>query len=148
MEIWKDIRGYEGYYEVSNQARIRNSVTKEFVKTFLNKRLNRYEVHLYKNGKRKAHKRYRLVAHAFCDGFDPELRNTVNHKDGDTTNDVAENLEWASQLEQGHHAATILKKGFHTGYSKYGKFKKIIQHITPLKKKFNFFLDGIIFEKK
>lgn len=125
-EVWKDLLGYEGYYEVSNLARIRNFVTKEFVKCHLNKKLNRYEVHLYKDGVRKTHKRCRLVAHAFCDGFDPDLRNTVNHKDGDTTNDVAENLEWASQLEQGHHAATTLKKGFHAGYSKYGKFKKII----------------------
>lgn len=127
-EVWKDILGYEGYYEVSNKGRIRNFVTKEFVKSHLNKRLNRYEVHLCKGGKstRKSHKRYRLVAHAFCEGFDPELRNTVNHKDGDTTNDVAENLEWASQLEQGHHAATVLKKGFHASYSKYGRFKKIV----------------------
>lgn len=125
-EVWKDIMGYEGYYEVSNKGRIRNFVTKEFVKAYLNKRLNRYEVHLHKNGKRKCHKRYRLVAHAFCEGFDPDLRSTVNHKDGDTTNDVAENLEWASQLDQGYHAATVLKKGFHAGYSKYGKFKKII----------------------
>lgn len=125
-EVWKEIKGYEGVYEVSNKARIRNTATQTLVKVFLNKRLSRFEVHLHKNGKRKVHKRYRLVAYAFVNNPYPKTKTEVNHIDGDSTNDLPENLEWVTPKENGHHAANVLKKGFHAGYSKYGKFKRIV----------------------
>lgn len=125
-EVWKEIKGYEGVYEVSNKARIRNTVTQTLVKAQLNKRLNRFEVSLQRNGKRKVHKRYRLVAYAFVSNPHPKTKTEVNHIDGDSTNDLPENLEWVTPKENGHHAATVLKKGFHAGYSKYGRFKKIV----------------------
>lgn len=32
MEIWKDIKGYEGYYQVSSEGNVRNTVTKQILK--------------------------------------------------------------------------------------------------------------------
>ena len=105
-EVWKPILGYDGYY-VSNCGRV-----KHFAKSY-----NSYHLlDIYYNPTtdrpyvRIANKNfllYRLVAHAFVDGYTDE-RNTVNHIDGDTHNNKADNLEWVSQLENNRHARKCL----------------------------------------
>lgn len=69
-----------------------------------NKRINVYEVHLRKNGKRKCFKIHRLVANAFIENDDPENKTTVNHIDGNRANNCVENLEWMTYSDNEKHS--------------------------------------------
>ncbi|CAL9958687.1 HNH endonuclease [Vibrio phage F99] len=121
-EVWKDILGYEGIYQVSNFARIKSN-TKILTPEY-NKQQGRYHIQLCKKGVRKSYKRYRLVALTFLDN--PENLKTVNHKDGNCCNDHLGNLEWSSQEYQNWHKLEILKRDKSIAYKKNGKFKKVI----------------------
>lgn len=126
-EIWKPILGYEKY-EVSNLGRVR-AWTARYKKPYLLKpnyipRLNRDYVHLYKDGKRTALSLARLVAHTFVPGYS-ETANTVNHKDRDTRNNKADNLEWLSQSDNNKHAFKTGKDAV-IAHSRNGDFRKII----------------------
>lgn len=89
-EIWKDIEGYEGLYQVSNMGRVRN-----FRGHVLYQRKQVYlTVELVRNCRRKKFSVHRLVARAFVKGYAPMLQ--VNHKDENKQNNRAENLEWVT----------------------------------------------------
>lgn len=94
-EIWKDIEDYEGLYQVSNFGRVRSF---HYGKTkILNPKPSKqgYKmVSLCKNGISSPISIHRLVALAFVPGYAPTL--VVNHKDEDTTNNAADNLEWVT----------------------------------------------------
>ena len=102
MEEWRDIKGYEGYYQISNFGRVKslsrdvgsNRCKKETImKTSLDK--DGYEhLVLRKNGKQRHFRVNRLVAEAFLEN--PNNYPQVNHKDEDKTNNNANNLEWCS----------------------------------------------------
>lgn len=94
-EIWKDIEGYEGLYQVSNFGRVRSFHCGKI--RILNPKApaSGYKmVALRKNGEDKHISIHRLVALAFVPGYAPTL--VVNHKDEDTTNNAADNLEWVT----------------------------------------------------
>jgi predicted transcriptional regulator YheO len=76
------------------------------------------------SGKTKNLNIARLVAHNFVYGHSKE-KNTVDHKDGDKSNNKASNLEWVTQSTNNQRAYDNGKKS-HAGYSKRGKFQKII----------------------
>lgn len=110
MEIFKDIPGYEGLYQVSNLGNIRrilfinNQVQKKkitIIKKQTNKR-NRIQASLYKNGKRKNLLVHRLVAMAFLDN--PNNYPEVNHIDGNSLNNNVNNLEWCTKKYNMQHA--------------------------------------------
>lgn len=99
-EIWKDIGGYEGLYQVSNLGRVNRVATGRVLKGgkdgggYLN-------VDLCKNGKRKTHTIHRLLAQAFIPN--PENKSDVNHIDEDKTNNNVNNLEWSTRKENLNH---------------------------------------------
>lgn len=111
MEFWKDIPGYEGYYQVSNYGRVKSLPRKIYNKgnksfCFNKGRILKYSsdvgdykyVILFKaNDKRRTLKIHRLVAHAFCGGYEEGLE--VNHKDGDRHNNKSDNLEWVTRSQ-------------------------------------------------
>lgn len=95
-EIWKPISGYEGKYMISNFGRVKSlnyrRTGKEKIMTPGKLRKNYLGVSLTINGKSKTFKVHRLVAEAFI----PNTKNLplVNHKDENTMNNCADNLEW------------------------------------------------------
>ena len=93
-EIWKDIKGYEGLYQVSNLGRVKSERKNRLLKPRLQK--NGYlRVNLYdKNSKRSTKSVHRLVAKAFISN--PNNLEFVNHKDENKTNNVVSNLEWCT----------------------------------------------------
>ena len=93
-EIWKDIKRYEGIYEISNYGRILNTKTGKIKKHRKSK--NGYHlISLSDNGIVKAFYVHRLVAESFLDN--PDNLPCVNHKDFDKTNNYADNLEYCTQ---------------------------------------------------
>ena len=108
MEIWKDIQGYEGLYQVSNTGRVRNK--KRELKLIVRKRDGYVDVQLSKNNKFSTVKVHRLVANAFIPN--PNGYNEINHKDENPANNRAENLEWCNRrynLSYGTRAERISK---------------------------------------
>lgn len=110
--MWKDIDGYEGYYQISDSGMVRTLdryvrridgyVQKRKARNtrmFINK--DGYcKVKLNKDGKSKEFFVHRLVAQAFIENPDNKLE--VNHIDFDRTNNRASNLEWVSHSENIH----------------------------------------------
>lgn len=107
MEIWKDIKGYEKKYKISNLGNIRSYCTgKEIIrKQVFNKKLGYYAVCLGSNNKQYVH---RLLAQAFIPN--QENKKQVNHKDGNRANNDLSNLEWVTCSENHIHAYKELKR--------------------------------------
>lgn len=105
-EIWRDIKGYEGLYQVSNLGRVKS--LERYVKgiyglrkvqqkiiSITRIRTNGYmQVHLTKNGIAKTYQVHRLVAEAFIPN--PHNLPIVNHKDENKINNCVWNLEWCT----------------------------------------------------
>ena len=113
-EIWKDIPGYEGLYQVSNSGKVKsishqaknnsNGGVRMTVGCILSlyKMPNGYlQVHLSKNEKRKKLYVHRLVATVFL--HNESNFSDVNHIDGDKNNNSVENLEWCSHRSNQIH---------------------------------------------
>lgn len=92
-EIFKDVKGYEGLYEVSNYGNVRSLYTNKILKPATKKRGYQY-VNLYKNKKGKMYQVHRLVAESFI----PNTNNLpiINHKDENSQNNNVDNLEWCT----------------------------------------------------
>lgn len=95
-EEWKDIKGYENEYQVSNLGRVKSLKSNIIMKQNLNKKYNRYSIMLWKNGKSKRFWVARLVAKAFVFNPNPDIFTQVNHKDENKTNNNSDNLEWCT----------------------------------------------------
>ena len=101
-EVWKDIAGYEGFYQVSNMGRVKRvEHTDKMGHTYKERILkqpktpNGYlHVHLSKNEKTTWQLTHRLVAQAFCEK--PDGCDIVNHLDNNHANNSADNLEWTT----------------------------------------------------
>lgn len=119
MEEWKNIKNYEGLYQVSNKGRIKalprtwkctNGGTRsheEIILSQANGTKGYKLVHLSKNGISKTYKVHRLVAEAFI----PNTNNLpqINHKDECKENNSVENLEWCTNEYNNRYGNRILK---------------------------------------
>ncbi len=116
-EIWKDINGYEGYYQVSNFGRVR-SVEREinpvnqnphtrqgYILTSSPKTTLYCRISLSRDNKVKKVLIHRLVASAFIPN--PENKTQVNHIDLNPSNNHISNLEWVTDLENKKHSMDI-----------------------------------------
>ena len=112
MEIWKDIKGYDGMYQVSSYARVRSFRTGEPRIMAQSAGTWGYFVANINKTPKLIH---RLVAEAFIPN--PEGKTEVNHKNGDKFDNLPENLEWASPRENISHAID-------TGLNAYTKAKR------------------------
>lgn len=121
MEVWKDIKGYEGLYQVSNKGRIKGmdrtvSCHSKFKKSWKGKIKVPYKnkngyllVRLHKKGGARAYSVHRLVAMAFIPN--PKNYPQTNHISGVKTDNCVKNLEWCTMSYNHKHAYSIgLKK--------------------------------------
>ena len=113
MEQWKDIKGYEGLYQVSNYGRVKSLpkkritgtgfyIQKERIMSLQIKTKRYYGVVLTKDGTHKNFLVHRLVADAFIEN--PNNYEEVNHIDCNKLNNKVENLEWCTAEANLEHA--------------------------------------------
>ena len=114
-EIWKDIKDYEGLYQVSNFGEVKNLNTNRILKRSKHNH-GHLVVQLYKNHVGSTKNIQYLVAQAFIPN--PENKPNVNHIDEDKTNNNVNNIEWVIPAESNGHKkqrisiiATNLKTG-------------------------------------
>lgn len=120
VEIWKDIDGFEGFYQVSNLGRVKSlaRVVNDYRGTGKHnkerilkpKRKNVANSYLTvcfsKYGTITTHQIHTLVARAFLGN--PDAGQEVNHKNGVKGDNRVENLEWVSRRENIMHASRVL----------------------------------------
>ena len=119
IEIWKDIEGYEGLYQVSNRGRVKSlsrkvtnamfSINEHFVKVVDNGHGYK-SVSLWKDNKGKHFYVHRLVALAFVPNSNGY--KYINHKDEDKSNNDVSNLEWCTakyNCNYGNHTKKLKK---------------------------------------
>jgi hypothetical protein len=124
IEKWRDIKGFEGWYQVSNLGRVRSvdrsieqwSMYGHTIKRNIKGKIisatdngNGYLiVGLKKNQMGKNKYVHRLVAEAFIEK--PNGCDVVNHIDYDKKNNASSNLEWVTQLENIRYSAPNMRK--------------------------------------
>lgn len=125
MEVWKDIKVYEGLYQVSNYGRVKRIESivnysnglkckhKERIlkvdKSKINKRGQYYlRVTLSKNNKQKRYQVHQLVAKHFIENT--KNKKCINHIDGNPENNIVQNLEWCTYSENEIHSYNTLNK--------------------------------------
>lgn len=102
-EIWKDVKGYEGLYEISNLGRCYSFISSKILSKCRNSN-GYYDYHLYKDGKRKRFSAHRLVAIAFIPN--PENKPEIDHIDTIRDNNYYKNLRWATPTENKNNPLT------------------------------------------
>lgn len=149
MEIWKDVKGYEGVYQVSNLGNVK-SLDREVNSRYGGKRKvegvllkflpdkdNYSRVNLKKNQKGKTILVHRLVAAAFIDN--KENKPQVNHINGIKNDNNVENIEWVTLSENRRHAYDtglqngINRRGEKNNFSKMTK-KQVLEIRSTYKK--------------
>lgn len=119
IEIWKDIFGYEGIYQVSSLGKVKSLSRKRLV----NKKTNSYHlmperimvikvdkngynhITLCKNGLLKTYWLHRIVLKTFV--CNPQNLPQINHKNGNKSDNRVENLEWCTSKHNYHEAVKL-----------------------------------------
>jgi len=141
MEVWKDIKGSEGRYQISNKGRVKslerkvNNHTGELTvkEKILKQRPDEkgyMRIDIKDNsGKRKYYGIHRLVASVFIPN--PDNKPQVNHIDGNKANNDVDNLEWVTNGENQKHAYRL---GLNYVTGRAGKPKRAVVQIDPITK--------------
>ena len=115
-EIWKDIKGFEGKFQVSNCGRVKSlnyrRTGKEKILCPFNNMHGYLQINLWKGGKYKTYKVHRLVLMTFSPVADMDKLD-INHKDECKTNNNLSNLEWCTRgynNNYGTHNARVAEK--------------------------------------
>lgn len=118
IEIWRDVVGYEGLYQVSNQGNVKsldryvkdiNGITcfkKGKIKNMTISKTGYYVVYLYKDNKLKTCKVHRLVAYAFLEK--PKGKEYVDHINTNRLDNRADNLRWVTHKENCNNPLSIM----------------------------------------
>lgn len=115
-EIWRDIKGYKGCYQVSSLGRVRSLRRKRLSNGYLRERILKFGIAvngyfyviLCKDRIIKPFSVHRLVAQAFIPN--PDNKPEVNHKSGVKTDNEVNSLEWCTHKENIEHRDNILGK--------------------------------------
>lgn len=133
QEVWKDIIGYEGLYEISSLGRVKSIRRKKILKPNV---YSGYCRVILQNQKVISNRFiHRIVAENFIDN--PECKPQVNHIDFNTQNNNISNLEWCTNLENAFHSKIHgRKKGSKNGHTKLNedqvlKIKRSLKNSTP-----------------
>lgn len=136
-EIWKDIAGYEGLYQVSNLGNVKslnyNHTGKPKKLAFKRHKSGYLTVMLCKDGKNKNRSIQTLVANSFIEN--PDCKPCVNHIDGNKENNTVGNLEWVTYSENTRHAIEIGLRGdgrFMSGRT--GALNPLSKHVNQFTK--------------
>jgi len=157
-EIWRDIAGYEGLYQVSNMGRVKSLeriiTRKNGKKQTIRERILKpratpdgyLQLHLNKSGKRKFFFVHRLVCEAFHKN--PKNKPCVNHIDENKANNTASNLEWCTYEENNNHGThnTRVAKALSKSVCQYtveGEFVKVWQSTREAERQLGIFSASI-----
>lgn len=148
IEVWKDIKGYEGLYKISNLGNVYSCRKSRNLKPYL---WSGYpNVNLVKEHKRKGVQIHRLVAQAFIQN--PNNYKIVNHKDYNRTNANVENLEWCTQKHNVNYSKCNMQGKNHIfkDKEKYGIFyrKEKNKYEVTIKKRYYGSFNSFIEAKK
>jgi hypothetical protein len=127
MEIFKDIEGYEGVYQVSNLGNVKSYKNKNGKILSPNINSKGYAMVGLMCNTQKNCTIHRLVAEAFLSN--PEKKSQVNHINGNKTDNRLENLEWVTPSENRIHA---YKTGLQKGHEKRGKDSPLSMPVVQL----------------
>ena len=106
-EIWKDIKGYEGLYKISNYGNVYSLHTDRYLKPGVNNKTKYFAVCLYKNGVYITKKIHRLIAEHFIPN--PDNKPCIDHIDGNRQNNKISNLRWVTHKENHNNPITKVK---------------------------------------
>ena len=152
-EEWRDVVGYEGLYQVSDQGRVKSlerkiphwrggeRIQKERILKPIDDGRGYLRVDLYAGGKRKRFKVHRLVCQAFHEN--PGNKPQVNHINEDKTDNRACNLEWSTRIENCNHgtrnerSAKALSKSIGQ-YTRDGELVKIWPSVSAAQRQTGF----------
>lgn len=139
MELWKDVIGYEEYYQISTLGRIRNKIENRILKP--SKSGGYYHISL-RYGKKKECLIHRLVAEAFIDN--PFNFRCVNHKDENKLNNNVDNLEWCTvRYNSSYGKCELMRNQRVIQYDLSGNALKIWESIKEASETLNISREGI-----
>lgn len=138
IEIYKNIEGYEGLYQVSNLGNVKslerinknNRKVKEKILKPLKLNTKYLSIVLCKNGKNNRFLVHRLVAQAFIPN--PENKPCIDHINTDRTDNRVENLRWVTYKENSNNPITKTKQKENNHKPNLGKFGKEHYNSKPI----------------
>lgn len=151
MEIWKDIEGYEGLYQVSSEGMVKslnyNRTGKERILKSAKDKYGYLFVKLRKEGTVKYYLIHRLIAIAFIPN--PDNKPCIDHINGDKTDNRVENLRWVTHKENMNNPITLNKIGKHLRksilqFSVDGNFIKTWESIMDVQREYDIDKSAII----
>ena len=128
VEIWKDIKGYEGKYQVSNMGNVRSHTTGEW-KLLKQQTDSKQRTKVHLGDPNVTINVHRLVAEAFIPN--PDNLPQINHKDENRANNCVDNLEWCDNTynlnygTRNARASESIKKAWRNPNSNYKNYYNI-----------------------